>query len=698
MNKKNTILSIPKSFLNFTSGVFCCLLLCFHIAQAQHPVPHGIKVLSHVKPDGVSLRWAPTDFTVWQLGNKYGYTLERFQLTDDGTLQSAVPVTLHAGIKPLSRERLAKLAVINEDAAVLQELMYREDKTLKENDAASILQRHNDLENQFGLLMLLCDLTPGIAHAAGLFFSDSTAQAGVRYIYKIALANTVQTIKIEPGVIVVDVVAAKPLQPFNDLSATFSDKTVTLSWPLMLHRGIYSAYIIERYDENEKQFTAITGLPYIPMSESTSAEQAHFVDSLANNTLSYRYRVKGITPFGETGPPSNIVTGTGKDDLSGTIVITQVKPEKNNVVIGWEFPASFEARIGGFIISKSEKAEGPYRSVTSKALSPKTREFSDAISATSNYYQIKVVDDQGIELSHSYPYFVHAEDNTPPAVPIGLTGNIDSTGLVILTWKENADHDLLGYRLFSAHDAGHEFIEVTQEITHGNTFTDTIRIDVLNKNIFYKIVAVDRNYNTSEYSGYIKLTRPDMISPTPPVFSRITMSKAGITLTWINSSSSDIAKSVLLRTAMSDSAQLLLLAWSAHEIKTSYVDNTISPGEKYLYTIRTYDSAGNSSKVTSRAIVAESGIHKAVTALTATISRENKTITLQWQYDEPAVKINIYRRKNNEPFSLYQSLLPVEQEFSDSQVVINNTYAYKIQLVLNNSAKTALSKELKVPF
>src|SRR6187551_1586091 len=101
MNKKNTLLSIPKSSMNFTSGVFCCLLLCFHITLAQQPASHSIKVLSHVKPDRVLLRWAPTDFTVWQLGNKYGYTIERFQLTNDGTLQSSIPMILHAGIKPL---------------------------------------------------------------------------------------------------------------------------------------------------------------------------------------------------------------------------------------------------------------------------------------------------------------------------------------------------------------------------------------------------------------------------------------------------------------------------------------------------------------------------------------------------------------------------------------------------------------------
>lgn len=686
-----------RSSRSLTSNTLYCFLFCCHVVMAQSP-PHAIQVISHAKSDSVLLRWAPTDLTAWQLGNKYGYSIERFQLTADGTLQSSVPVKLHACVKPFSKEKLTQLAATHEEAALIQELIYSEEEPLKETGPASILQKHDDLNNRFGMALLACDLMPGIAQAAGLFFSDTTAQAGARYIYKIALARITPNLKIEPGVIVVDVQPAKPLQPFNDLTATFKDKTVTLSWPLMLHKGVYSAYSIERYDEQEEQFKSISGLPYIPMHESSVHEQAHFVDSLVNNAQTYQYRVRGITPFGETGPPSNIVTGTGKDDLSGSIIIRQAIPEKDKIIIRWEFPMAFENVIGGFIVRKSETADGPYQDVTTKKLSPATREFSEAAPVSSRYYQIKAVDANDQELSHSYPYFVHVEDNTPPAVPVGLTGKIDSTGLITFSWKNNTDADLLGYRLFAADDARQEFVEVTREIVLDTTFTDRVNINVLNKDVFFKIVAVDRNYNTSEYSSYVKLVKPDKIKPIAPVFSSITLTKEGVVLSWISSSSNDVARHVLLRKEKGKNDAAQLLAWFAQERTATFTDKTVSPGKKYQYTLQAYDSADNFSAVTSGDIYSGIAIHEAVTDLVATIDRAKKIITLRWKYDKPFIKVNIYRRKGNEPFSMYESISYTPREFMDKQVVVNNVYSYKIQLVLDTGARTELSKELKVSF
>jgi fibronectin type 3 domain-containing protein len=681
-----------KLILILSFSFFC------NVTLAQPPT-HTIKVLSHVKPDRVWLRWAPTDFTVWQLGNKYGYTIERFTVASDGTLTSQTPMVLHTGIKPLSKAEFDNLAKTTEEATIIQELIYGEEESANNSGPSAILQKQDDLNNRFGMVLLVCDLAPAVAEAAGLFLSDSTAVKGSRYIYKISIANKELKVNVEPGVIVVDVVEAKPLQPFTDLKENFSDRTVTLTWPTLLHRGIYSAYHIEKYDEIDKKFKSITDLPYIPMSESTAhTEEAHFVDSLANNTTTYQYRVKGITPFGEVGPPSNIVKGIGKDNLAKLIVLTNAKPEKNKIALEWEFPAEYENKIGGFIIGRSGKAGGPFKDVNTKALSPKTRQFSDAIPTYSSYYQIKAIDSKGKELSHSFPYFVHVEDNIVPGTPAGLTGSVDSTGLVTLTWKDNIDEDLLGYRLFSSNDARHEFVEITREIITTPTFRDTINISVLNRDIFYKIVAVDQNYNTSNYSNYIKLKRPDIINPVAPVFSKVDLNKTEVSLSWVNSTSKDVAKHVLYRTENDYLNATEILSWPVNQPKTSYVDNALVLGKAYRYVIKAFDSTGNYSIANSKEIRFESGLRTAVTELTASINRENKTITLRWNYDEPVMKSILYRRKNNEPFTLYQSLEGPTLEFSDNQVMINNTYSYKIQLILKNKIKTELSKELKVPF
>ncbi|MEQ8924768.1 MAG: hypothetical protein RLO81_03080, partial [Fulvivirga sp.] len=43
-----------------------------------------VRILSKIKNDTVLLRWAPTDAVSWQLGNKYGYSIEKYIISRNG--------------------------------------------------------------------------------------------------------------------------------------------------------------------------------------------------------------------------------------------------------------------------------------------------------------------------------------------------------------------------------------------------------------------------------------------------------------------------------------------------------------------------------------------------------------------------------------------------------------------------------------
>jgi uncharacterized protein len=60
------------------------LISIFNAALAQQKA--SVAILSKSKADGVWLRWAPADPANWQLGNKYGYTIERFTLFSNGDM------------------------------------------------------------------------------------------------------------------------------------------------------------------------------------------------------------------------------------------------------------------------------------------------------------------------------------------------------------------------------------------------------------------------------------------------------------------------------------------------------------------------------------------------------------------------------------------------------------------------------------
>jgi uncharacterized protein len=679
------------------------LLCCSTILANAQPTETSIQVLSKVNKQSVWLRWAPTEFSVWQLGNQHGYVIERFTIQQDGSIDlNAVAKLTPESIKPLTKEEFLKLDSSQDNIAAVGELIYTVEEQTKEKNGTSpaeLLQKAGDQNNRFGMALLLCDLSYKTAEAAGLFFKDITAIKGSRYIYKIKLAAAAEKIQaIEPGVIVVDVNESPPLKAFNDLRADFKNKTVTLSWPTFTHKGVYGAYIIEKSTDG-KTFKSITDLPYISMSES-ALDEAHFVDSLENNGSTFSYRVKGISPFGEQGPPSNVVSGIGKDDMTGLISIDKIALENKAVKLKWNFPVSYESKIDGFKISKANKADGAYADITKKVLPKKTREFSfDALPASA-YFLVKAVDKEGKEVSVSFPYFHHVEDNTPPAVPSNLTGTINEKGVVTLSWQLNKDADIQGYRLFSSHNLKNEFVEITTTILTTPKFIDTVSLQLLNKHIYYKIVAVDQNYNASDYSKPVAVPIPDIIAPVPPVFTKAKVNGTAIDLEWILSSSNDVARYTLSRTSKVDTTKLLIQSWKKEKglFGNKFSDTKVSLGGTYRYQLTAYDSTGNKATALSKEVVFETGLRKEVTEFSAAINRDSKTIQLRWAYDSPAKKVNIYRRKNEQLFSLYQSLPGDVKEFLDELITISNTYSYKIQLELDNGIKTELSKELKVPF
>lgn len=686
--------------MNFQKAIgLLIVFVAVHFAQAQEK--EAIAILTKSKADGVWLRWAPTDPTFWQLGNQYGYTIERFTLLDNGELEEGSQAMLtHAPIKPYSPSQIEQLAATIDEVAVLEELLYGEGAapSFSPDDIATVLTKSNELDNRFGIAMLMCDLSTIAAKAAGLFWKDTDVKIGSRYIYRIKIAYESTSFPISPGVSVIRVTEEMPLLSINDVEAQFEDRSVTLSWSTLLHKGVYSAYYIEKSSDG-KNYNRISDLPYVHMSEALESETAYFVDSLEANNQTYYYRISGISPFAEIGPYSNIVSGEGKDDLFGLLVIREIKAlESESVSLSWDFPVEMEKQISGFIVSKSPTPNGPFIDVNNKALPATMRAYEDKTSYNNTYYILKAMDKNGQEVSRSFPYLVQFEDNTPPAIPETIEGTIDNNGIAKIRWKPNSDHDLLGYRVFRSNSLHEEFVEVTKDILNDSYFEDSINIKVLNKKVYYNVVAVDKNFNTSDYSSALELSRPDVIPPTPPVFTNTTIKSDSLILGWVNSVSDDVAKYELTRIERNGRAKKLIMSWYPNAPKTELIEASLIPGNDYQYIITVYDSAGNESEAISRKIHFETGYRKALSTIQTKVDREAKQITLQWKSEPPVVRYIVYRKTNDGSLTLYQTLDGNVDTFVDSNVSINNMYEYKIQQVFPQGVRSTMSEGIKVKY
>lgn len=686
--------------MNFQKAIgLIIVFVAVHFAQAQEK--EAVVILTKSKKDGVWIRWAPTDPTFWRLGNQYGYTIERFTLLDDGELEEGSKAMLtDTPVKPYSPSQIEKLAETSDEVAVLEELLYGEgaDPSFSASDISSVLQKSNELENRFGIAMLMCDLSAAAAKAAGLFWKDTDVKIGKRYIYRIKIAYESASFPISPGVSVTSVTEEVPLLPINDVKAYFEDRSVTISWSTLLHKGVYSAYYIEKSSDG-KNYNRISDLPYVHMSEALDAETAYFVDSLEANQKTFYYRISGISPFAETGPYSNIVSGEGKDDLFGLLVIREAKAlEGKRVSLAWEFPVELEKQVAGFVVSKSPTPNGPFTDANKKNIAKNIRSYEDETSFNNTYYILKAVDKEGLEVSRSFPYLVQFEDNTPPATPEALEGTVDKNGIAKITWKPNNDLDLMGYRVFRSNSLYEEFVEVTKDILNNTSFEDSVNVKVLNKKVYYNVVAVDHNFNTSDYSAPLELTKPDIIPPAPPVFINTTIKNDTLVLEWINSASDDVAKYELTRIERNGRAKKLIMSWYPATLKTELKETSLAPGNDYQYIITVYDSAGNSSEALSRKMHFETGYRKALSFIQSHVDRETKQITLQWKNEAPVVKHMVYRKTNDGPLTLYQTLEGNTETFVDSNVSINNMYEYKIQQVFPKGVRSVLSEGIKVKY
>ncbi len=683
-------------------GLVMLFLLCTHWVMGQQK-QHAVYALANPRYDSIVIRWAPASQVAWQMGNRYGYQLERFVVARDGkpvelSGQQGVQLTT-APIRPIAEAQMEQLAVKDDRVALVKEAIYSKDFHVSspEKGLGDFITKQCEADMRFGFMLLACDLSPAAANAAGLRFVDRSVKKGERYAYKISMTQQPKGVTIEPGYCVTSLQEIVRLSPPREFSAQFGDSIARLQWLSNIDKGIYTAYVVER-SKDGKSYQPVTDLPIMYSAEKNQSF-SYFIDTLLDNETTMYYRVKGLTPFGEAGPYSTVVSGQGSAALEKPFIDSIAAIDNKKIYLQWHLSPLLQSKTQSIAVTRAPKVEGPYKDI-SQPLGKQALTWLDEKPPADSYYRLKIKTTDG-RVIYSLPELGQLIDKDPPAMPVGVKGIIDSTGIVHLQWDANTESDLRGYRVFRANAAHEEFTEITNRVVRKTSFTDTIQIKTLSEKVLYRIVAVDKMYNPSEYSTILTLNRPDVVPPSAPVFvyNRVQDTVAGILLRWKNSTSSDVVKQVLYRvnSQVGSFNKSIVFTDTTNKVH-EWLDTAIQAGGKYYYELVAYDEANNSSKDRSGDIEYESAYRAAISNIKAAADREKKLINLEWKHDQDPAVYYVYRSVNNQSFLLYKKLNGKQKSLTDDEIRIGNQYAYRVKAEWTSGKTTMMSKPVSVSF
>ncbi|MEO1051557.1 MAG: hypothetical protein AAFX87_13080 [Bacteroidota bacterium] len=680
------------------------------VLNAQQKPKAEIKALARVKKDSIVLRFAPTTPIAWQLGNQYGYIIERYAVANSegviDTTRAPEKIRLTPNpIKPLPLDDWEPLVQGDDYAAVAAQALYGETFELTDptENAGLFINQVTENENRFSFALFSADVSINAARGLGLLFVDTDFDRDSKYVYRVSLAGENPKYPVGHGSVFTDPQEIMKLPPPEDVKVGFGDRSVAINWNSFYHQRIYTSYIVERSDDEGKTFQRTQNSSFLnTRKEGTGPkERTYYVDSLPQNNKVYQFRVRGITPFGEKGPPSEAISGVGLVSAKGIIPVIEsiTLLEGDEVMVKWRYPKTNRNDIKGYIVARGNNDKGPFKNLYQTPLNTSASFFVDKKPDPVNYYVVKAITFDGQEVS-SFPALFQLEDNTPPQAPQGLTGKVDTTGWVTLSWKPNGESDLLGYKVFRLNSLKEEPIQITGDFLRFSDYKDSINIKTLTRHVYYQVVAYDYRYNPSAYSEPLQLVRPDIVSPVATVFTRAESTDEGIYLNWEKSISKDADRYELFRLTQGETDSILVAEIPVSDKMEHYLDKNVEVGKNYSYQLYVIDAAGLQSQATTIGVTSiDSGIRTPVDDLKATVNKEGRLIDLGWEYEQAGVlNYIIYRSKDGGPIRRYKTLNASSKAYKDRALAIGGQYQYQIQVEFEDGAATPLSKKVSVVY
>ncbi len=681
--------------------LFFCVSVSFSFAQTD-----TITLVSdYQEGEGLRLKWFPATADIFFEGFKKGYNIYRAEAVktpSGGEKLGAYTKVNTQEIKYWSYDEFEKEYAKDTSIIVAEIFVSGADEIVNRKvqstpGEAADQQRQDDMLYFIGLVAAVGDNK--VAEAIGLYYVDETAVKGKKYIYKIELIGESAFTSYH----FVNGLKEKPSPKIMGLVPKLFPKAVHLSWYNNKQKD-YPYYNIYRSTKKNNGYTKLNDIPYTGSVENNiTPNYTFYVDSIPEYDKTYYYKIYGVNFFAEEGGFSEPVEVKAMYLLESSpqIVSTTEMPGTSDIELEWRVEAEDESYIKGYSVFRAAKGSGPYLKVNDKMISNKNLTYFDKSSKSSaNYYVVTAYGASGDSVNSIMKAHLLL-DSIPPAQPVFVSGKCDTNGIVSLVWEMNTEPDLVGYRIFSTYDTTRDALRVIPGDTLVSEFTDTVDLKRQQHVIYYRIFALDNHYNPSLPSVYFAVKLPDMIAPLSGFLETYSVGVNGVTLKWVNSASTDLAKMHLMRKSGVAFEYKTIFTTSGDSLSIgTYTDTTTKSGQTYSYVVMAEDEAGLKS-VQSKVFKIRQ-FHKEkkkpITNLGGVVNADNKLIKLTWEYASNAKGFTIYRAKGNEPLATYKHVAGKAREFYDKNIKPNTTYTYLMIGELKGGYSSGYSERIEVKY
>jgi hypothetical protein len=566
-------------------------------------------------------------------------------------------------------------------AGLAATLLFMPPGSIPSGDESNNLQQQADLlNNRFGFLMLTADRDMRVAEALGMYLEHKHGKQSGKGMYELVWNGCADGFACDTTWILVDYTEKSEPSMAPQPQLTELEKCLELHWELP-EITEFSGFYIYRKDASGKEEKINPGI-VIPAVRSGRGYY-RYRDSVPNYEMN-TYFIKGVNAFGELSKPSADISGMARD-FTPPAAAQDLKAETGKLrSINLTWKKAEKTEVVKHQIHLSNAIDGPYEPISNVFETEENKfEYTLPGDYDAAFFKVLSLDSIG-NGSWSLPAYGFIPDSIPPAIPGGLKGFIDTNAVVTLSWNAGEDRDIIGYRVFYANAADHLFTNLSGKPLADTVYRDTIAKATLTRDIYYRIVAVDRNYNHSEPSAPIRLKRPDHIPPVPAVIHDAKVNETGLELSWINSSSADLAGIRLLIRKQGESKWLEIEELKIQPLPQKHVFSGLATSTWYEVTIESADSSGHRTMCEKPYAFRtfDRGIRPAPEHLKANRLENKKAIELSWEGNFPAgSKVLVYRKAPAAPGLTKYDLVTCTGKYTDEKISPTGNYEYTIKII-----------------